>query len=150
MRTVLFAVLLSVLLPAVIAAQARPARPARPAAPARRAAPPASAKPPAPETLVGIWEGDAPGKDGPQRIVMTLTYDGKRPGGSILFPTAELGIEEATLSGRNLTFKTLRRVGGEVVIFNWTGITSADSIAFTYQDDFRLFPALKITLNRQP
>ena len=70
--------------------------------------------------------------------------------GRFCSPRRSWGIEEATLSGRNLTFKTLRRVGGEVVVFNWTGITSADSIAFTYQDDFRLFPALKITFKRQP
>lgn len=80
---------------------------------------------------------------------MVMTWDGKRPGGSILFPTADLGIEEGAMSGRNLTFKTLRRVGGEVVTFNWTGIATADSIAFTYQDDFRPFPALKVTLKRQ-
>ncbi len=80
---------------------------------------------------------------------MVLTLDGAALRGVITFPSADLGIEEFAINPRNVTFKTLRRVGGEVVTFNWTGIVTGDQIAFTYQDAFREYPAIKVVVTRQ-
>lgn len=100
-------------------------------------------------TVAGKWEGDIGAKGKAQHIVMMLTVNGSKVEGSILTPTAELGIEEGTIKGKTLEFTTGRRVGGEPLYFYWTGTVTGDVIAFSYIDQYRQGPFVKFTVKRQ-
>jgi len=99
--------------------------------------------------VAGKWEGDIGEKEKAQHIVLTMTVSGSTVEGSILTPTAELGIEQGTIKGKTLEFTTGRRVGGEPLYFYWTGIVTGDTIAFSYIDQYRQGPFTKFTVKRQ-
>ncbi len=129
-------------------AQARPRPRPRAQAPVKAPAP-AAAPDPAPAAVAGKWEGDIGEKEKAQHIVLTMTVSGSTVEGSILTPTAELGIEQGTIKGKTLEFTTGRRVGGEPLYFYWTGIVTGDTIAFSYIDQYRQGPFTKFTVTRQ-
>ena len=145
MRIAFAAFVLSTLMwPTAVGAQAQ-ARP-RPRA---RASAPVPAPAPASASVAGKWEGDIGEKEKAQHIVLTMTVSGSTVEGSILTPTAELGIEQGTIKGKTLEFTTGRRVGGEPLYFYWTGIVTGDTIAFSYIDQYRQGPFTKFTVKRQ-
>ena len=103
----------------------------------------------APATVAGRWEGDIGDKRKSEHIAMVMAVEGDRLSGSILLATAELDIASGSVKGRAVQFATVRRLGGEVYTFNWTGTVTGDVIAFTYVDEYRQFPMVKFTVKRQ-
>ena len=103
----------------------------------------------APATVAGRWEGDIGAKGKTEHIVMVMAVEGDRLSGTILLPTAELDMGSGSVKGRAVQFATVRRLGGEVYTFNWTGTVTGDVIAFSYVDEYRQFPMVKFTVKRQ-
>lgn len=103
----------------------------------------------APATVAGRWEGEIGEKGKTEHIVMVMAVEGDRLSGSILLPTAELDMGNGSVKGRAVQFATVRRLGGEVYTFDWTGTVTGDVIAFTYVDEYRQFPMVKFTVKRQ-
>lgn len=80
----------------------------------------------------GTWTGEAPGGRGPQPVTLTLKADGGKLTGSIGGGRGgEVPIEEGTISGAALKFKSKQQGRGGEVIMTWTGTLKGDEIAFS-------------------
>jgi hypothetical protein len=80
----------------------------------------------------GTWAGEIPGGRGPQQVTLTLKADGGKVTGSLQGGRGgPINIEEGTISGANIKFKTTQQGRGGQVTFNWTGSLKGDEIAFT-------------------
>ena len=79
----------------------------------------------------GKWSAEIPGGRGAQMATLTLKADGGKLSG-----TVEGGrggatpIEEGTVSGSTVAFKTKQMGRGGEVILKWTGTVSGDEIKF--------------------
>jgi hypothetical protein len=82
----------------------------------------------------GKWNAEIPGGRGAQMASMTLKNDGGKLSGTI--ETMGRGgpvqtmIEEGTVSGSTISFKTKQMGRGGEVVFKWTGTVSGDEIKF--------------------
>jgi len=80
----------------------------------------------------GTWAGEIQGGRGPQQITLTLKADGGKLTGSITGGRGgAINIEEGTLSGATLKFKTTQQGRGGQVTYSWTGTVKGDEIAFS-------------------
>jgi len=80
----------------------------------------------------GTWAGEIQGGRGPQQITLTLKADGGKLTGNITGGRGgAINIEEGTLSGATLKFKTTQQGRGGQVTYSWTGTVKGDEIAFS-------------------
>jgi hypothetical protein len=80
----------------------------------------------------GTWAGEIQGGRGPQQITLTLKADGGKLTGSIAGGRGgAINIEDGTISGANLKFKTTQQGRGGQVTYSWTGTVKGDEIAFS-------------------
>jgi hypothetical protein len=80
----------------------------------------------------GTWTGEVQGGRGPQQVTLTLKVDGGKLTGTVGGGRGgPVNIEEATISGANLKFKTKQQGRGGEVTLNWTGTVKGDEIAFS-------------------
>ena len=80
----------------------------------------------------GTWAGEIQGGRGPQTVTLTLKADGGKLTGSITGGRGgAINIEEGTISGANLKFKTTQQGRGGQVTYSWTGTVKGDEIAFS-------------------
>jgi hypothetical protein len=80
----------------------------------------------------GTWAGEVPGGRGPQAVTLTLKADGGKVTGTIDGGRGgPITIEEGTLSGATLKFKTKMQGRGGEVTLNWTGTVKGEEIAFS-------------------
>jgi hypothetical protein len=81
----------------------------------------------------GKWVGEIQGGRGPQPVTLTLKADAGKLTGTVLGGRGgEITIDEGTIAGNTLKFKTKQQGrGGAEVTFNWTGTLKGDEIAFS-------------------
>ena len=80
----------------------------------------------------GTWAGEIQGGRGPQQVTLTLKAAGDKVTGTLGGGRGgPVNIEEGTLSGGTLKFKTKQMGRGGEIVFNWTGTVKGDEIAFS-------------------
>ena len=80
----------------------------------------------------GTWTGEAPGGRGPQQVTLTLKVDGVKLTGSVGGGRGgPVNIEEASLSGSTVKFKTKQMGRGGEIVMSWAGTLKGDEIAFS-------------------
>ena len=85
------------------------------------------------QSVDGKWSGEVQGGRGPQMVNLTLKADGGKLTGSVMGRGGENPIQEGTISGTALKFKTQQqgRGGGSPVTLNWSGTLKGDEIAMS-------------------
>jgi opacity protein-like surface antigen len=84
------------------------------------------------QSVDGKWSGEVQGGRGPQQVNLTLKADGGKLTGSVTGRGGEIPIQEGTISGTALKFKTQQQGrGGAQVTFNWNGTLKGDEIAMS-------------------
>lgn len=80
----------------------------------------------------GTWTGEIQGGRGPQPVTLSFKADGGTLTGSVTGGRGgEVPIQEGTISGAALKFKTTQQGRGGQVTYNWTGTFKGDEIAFS-------------------
>ena len=80
----------------------------------------------------GKWAGEVQGGRGPQPVTLTLKADAGKLTGTVLGGRGgEITIDEGTIAGNTLKFKTKQQGRGGEVIFSWSGTLKGDEIAFS-------------------
>jgi len=80
----------------------------------------------------GTWAGEIQGGRGPQQVTLTLKAAGDKVTGSLSGGRGgPVEIQEGTLMGGTLKFKTKQMGRGGEIVFNWTGTVKGDEIAFS-------------------
>ena len=80
----------------------------------------------------GTWSGEVQGGRGPQQLTLSLKADGGKLTGTLTGGRGgDITIEEGTIAGSALKFKTKQQGRAGEIIFNWTGTLKGDEIAFT-------------------
>ena len=98
----------------------------------------------------GTWAGEVQGGRGPQQITLTLKADGGKLTGTLAGGRGgEVTIEEGTISGNALKFKSKQQGRGGQITFNWTGTPKGDEIAFSRVAEGGQGQAQDFTLKRQ-
>jgi hypothetical protein len=98
----------------------------------------------------GKWTGEIQGGRGPQPVTLTLKADGGKLTGTVLGGRGgEVTIEEGTIAGTALKFKTKQMGRGGEVVFNWSGTLKGDEIAFTRQAEGGQGQAQEFVAKRQ-
>jgi hypothetical protein len=98
----------------------------------------------------GTWTGEVQGGRGPQPVTLTLKTDAGKLTGTVGGGRGgPVTIEEATMSGATLKFKTKQQGRGGEVTLNWTGTVKGDSIAFSRLAEGGQGQPQEFTLTRQ-
>ena len=80
----------------------------------------------------GKWTAEIAGGRGAQMVTITLKADGAKLTGSTQGGRGgEVAIEDGSVSGNTVKFKTKQMGRGGEQVFNWTGTVSGDEIKFT-------------------
>jgi hypothetical protein len=80
----------------------------------------------------GTWTGEVQGGRGPQQVTLSLKADGGKLTGTLTGGRGgDIAIEEGTISGNALKFKSKQMGRGGEIVFNWTGTLKGDEIAMT-------------------
>jgi hypothetical protein len=103
------------------------------------------------QSVDGKWSGEVQGGRGPQQVNLTLKADGGKLTGSVMGRGGENPIQEGTISGTALKFKTQQqgRGGGTPVTLNWSGTLKGDEIAMSRKAEGGEAPAQEFTLKRE-
>jgi hypothetical protein len=104
------------------------------------------------QSVDGTWTGEVQGGRGPQTVTLTLKADGGKVTGTVGGGRGgPINIEEGTLTGANLKFKTKQagRGGGEPVTLSWTGTVKGDTIAFSRMVEGGQAKPVEFTLTKQ-
>ena len=98
----------------------------------------------------GVWAGEVQGGRGPQQVTLTLKTEGGKLTGSVGGGRGgPVNIEEASLSGATVKFKTKQMGRGGEIIFNWTGTVKGQEIAFSRMAEGGQGQAQEFTLKKQ-
>lgn len=98
----------------------------------------------------GTWTGEVQGGRGPQPLTLTLKAEGGKVTGTLGGGRGgPVTIEEGTLSGPTLKFKTKQMGRGGEITFNWTGTVKGDEIAFSRMAEGGQGQGQQFTLKRQ-
>ena len=80
----------------------------------------------------GTWSGEVQGGRGPQQLTLSLKADGGKLTGTLTGGRGgDITIEEGTIAGSTLKFRTKQQGRAGEIVFNWTGTLKGDEIAFT-------------------
>ena len=102
------------------------------------------------QTVDGKWSGEVQGGRGPQQVNLTLKADGGKLTGSVMGRGGETPIQEGTIAGTALKFKTQQQGrGGTPVTLNWSGTLKGDEIAMSRKAEGGEAPAQEFTLKRE-
>jgi hypothetical protein len=98
----------------------------------------------------GTWAGEIQGGRGPQQVTLTLKAAGDKVSGSLSGGRGgPVEIQEGTLSGGTLKFKTKQMGRGGEIVFNWTGTVKGDEIAFSRMAEGGQGQEQKFSLKKQ-
>ncbi len=98
----------------------------------------------------GTWAGEIQGGRGPQQVTLTLKAAGDKVTGSLSGGRGgPVEIQEGTLSGGTLKFKTKQMGRGGEIVFNWTGTVKGDEIAFSRMAEGGQGQEQKFSLKKQ-
>jgi hypothetical protein len=79
----------------------------------------------------GRWVGEVQGGRGPQQVTLTLKADGNKLTGSVAGGRGgDVSIQDGTIKGNTLSFKTTQQGRGGEITLSWTGTLKGDEIAF--------------------
>ena|SRR5438105_2058246 len=96
----------------------------------------------------GKWTGEVQGGRGPQAVNLTLKADGGKLTGTITGGRGgDIPIEEGTIQGNTIKFKSKQQGRGGEVVMTWTGTLKGDEIAFSRQPEGG--QAVEFTAKRQ-
>jgi hypothetical protein len=103
------------------------------------------------QSVDGKWTGEVQGGRGPQPVNLTLKADGGKLTGSVMGRGGENPIQEGTISGNALKFKTQQqgRGGGNPVTLNWSGTLKGDEIAMSRKAEGGEGAAQEFVLKRE-
>ena len=103
------------------------------------------------QSVDGKWTGEVQGGRGPQPVNLTLKADGGKLTGSVMGRGGENPIQEGTISGTALKFKTQQqgRGGGSQVTLNWSGTLKGDEIAMSRKAEGGEGAAQEFVLKRE-
>ena len=103
------------------------------------------------QSVDGKWTGEVQGGRGPQPVNLTLKADGGKLTGSLMGRGGENPIQEGTISGTALKFKTQQqgRGGGSPVTLNWSGTLKGDEIAMSRKAEGGEGAAQEFVLKRE-
>ena len=103
------------------------------------------------QSVDGKWSGEVQGGRGPQQVNLTLKADGGKLNGTVMGRGGEIPIQEGTISGAALKFKTQQpgRGGGNPVTLNWSGTLKGDEIAMSRKAEGGEGQAQDFTLKRE-
>jgi len=102
------------------------------------------------QSVDGKWTGEVQGGRGAQPVNLTLKAEGGKLTGAIAGGRGgEIPIEEGTIQGNTIKFKSKQMGRGGEVVLNWTGTLKGDEIAFTRQQEGGQGQAQEFTLKRQ-
>jgi hypothetical protein len=98
----------------------------------------------------GTWTGEVQGGRGPQMVTLTLKTEGGKLTGTVGGGRGgPVNIEDASLSGSTLKFKTKQMGRGGEIILNWTGTVKGEEIAFSRMAEGGQGQAQEFTLKKQ-
>ena len=98
----------------------------------------------------GKWVGEITTGRGPQPVTLSLKADAGKLTGTVLGGRGgEVPIDEGTVKGSTLTFKTKQQGRGGEVVYNWTGTLKGDEIAFSRKAEGGEAPAQEFVAKRQ-
>ena len=98
----------------------------------------------------GTWAGEVQGGRGPQQVTLTLKADGGKLTGTLTGGRGgDVAIEEGTISGNTLKFKSKQQGRGGQITLNWTGTLKGDEIAFSRMAEGGQGQAQEFVLKRQ-
>jgi opacity protein-like surface antigen len=102
------------------------------------------------QTVDGKWSGEVQGGRGPQQVNLTLKADGGNLSGTVAGRGGEIPIQEGTISGNALKFKTKQQGrGGNEITLNWNGTLKGDEIAMSRMAEGGQGQAQDFVLKRQ-
>ena len=102
------------------------------------------------QSVDGKWAGEVQGGRGPQQVNLTLKADGGKLTGSVMGRGGENPIQDGTISGTALKFKTKQQGrGGNEITLNWTGTLKGDEIAMSRMAEGGQGQAQEFTLKRE-
>ena len=80
----------------------------------------------------GKWTGEVQGGRGPQQVTLTLKAEGGKLTGSASGGRGgDVNVEDGTISGDTVKFKTTQQGRGGQVTLNWTGTLKGDELAIS-------------------
>lgn len=82
------------------------------------------------QSVDGVWEGEVEGRNGMQKITITLKADGGTLTGKVTTPRGDNDITDGKIDGDQISFKTPVSFGGNNATIVYTGKISGDAIAF--------------------
>jgi hypothetical protein len=82
------------------------------------------------QSVDGVWEGEVQGRNGMQKISITLKADGATLTGKVTTQRGDNEITDGKIDGDQISFKTPVSFGGNNVTIVYTGKVSGDEIAF--------------------
>ena len=100
------------------------------------------------QSVDGKWAGEVQGGRGPQQVNLTLKADGAKLTGTVTGRGGEIPIEEGSISGSALKFKTKQIGRGGEITLNWTGTLKGDEIAMSRMAEGGQGQAQEFTLKR--
>lgn len=85
----------------------------------------------------GKWSAEIQGGRGPQMLTLNLKNDGGKLTGTIegIGRGGAIPIEEGTVSGATVMFKSKQMGRGGEVVLKWTGAVSGDEIKFKREQE---------------
>ena len=102
------------------------------------------------QSVDGKWSGEVQGGRGPQQVNLTLKNESGKLTGSVAGRGGEIPIQEGTISGSALKFKTKQQGrGGNEITLNWTGTLKGDEIAMSRMAEGGQGQAQEFTLKRE-
>lgn len=103
------------------------------------------------QSVDGKWSGEVQGGRGPQQVNLTLKADGGKLTGSVMGRGGETPIQEGTIAGTALKFKTQQQGrGGNQITLNWSGTLKGDEIAMSRMAEGGQGQTQEFVLKRQP
>jgi hypothetical protein len=103
------------------------------------------------QSVDGKWAGEVQTGRGPQPVTLSLKADsGKLTGTVVAGRGGEAPVQEGTISGNALRFKTQQTGrGGAQVTFNWSGTLKGDEIAMSRMAEGGQGQAQEFVLKRE-
>ena len=102
------------------------------------------------QSVDGKWAGEVQGGRGPQPVTLTLKADGDKLTGTVVGGRGgEAPIQEGTISGTALKFKSQQQGRGGQVTFNWSGTLKGDEIAMSRMAEGGQGQAQEFVLKRE-
>lgn len=101
-------------------------------------------------SVAGTWAGEVQGGRGTQQVTLTLKADGGKVTGTVSGGRGgDVTIEEATVSGDTVKFKTKQQGRSGEIVLSWTGTVKGDEMSVSRAAEGGQGQAQQFTLKRK-